>query len=1190
MTFGFKKMRWLILIGGVVAMIASAPAAILSLSTNSIGATPEILAYNSGHFLTNSNTKDWWRYAGVNGARVFLSPSEIEPSDDISPVGDGVNSQGTFLSRQAALRADPLNLSYINWAGSSVFSNRYENNDLYPNNHIKPNYTFREMRKLGIQICAQITASESRLPIASATDWPNMWELWQHYYAQAFYLGRVFDVERYQMFNEPNHPNANGLTIANHLLRLQLVSDAVQSALADVNALYGKSLSPKILAAVTSGSAAGSYPGWGESVVTNRHLNFLGQTDTNFSLIHVYDYHQYNSSPSGFGTSLATLHSLLTAEMSPAPRYPTSISEFNSRTGATFDTMTETLDTPSEYARFGAICVNLLANACAEFYCFKFSQTERDPPTAYPVAKNAMHYVDNASSPYNVGGITKAGEVYRLFNKAFATGRSRLNTTKGGDATSFDVHASYDPVRKRYHLFSVNNTASGVTIELALSSLPVPVGNRVLLEEVSESTYGGGKLWTSVPANKTIAAGSQDSNTVWLLTVPVEPQAAEQILAATDDAEVRDGSNKNNNYGGSTAMTARNDPANTANRSAAFLKFNLGGIALTNIEFALLSLQAASATTNATAQAHVYALDATNWAQGAITWAAAPNLKQNVTAGNTIAKQCVTGAGDSAFIMGQVVVNSTNTSERLLDVTDWLRARTNSAVSFLVAQDPRWDVELPSLATGDTQPDGVMILTTESGNGPRLRIVLKSAGGPVNIPPVATNDVYAATEDTPLVVHAPGVLANDFDAETNALTAVLVANATNGIVTLNPNGGFTYTPNTNYFGPDAFTYQANDGAADSGIATVAINVASVNDAPFAVNDAVTTTQNTPVVVSVLANDSDVDGGTLTIVSFTQAASGSVSNNGNGTLTYLPGLNFTGGDAFNYTITDNQGGTNSASVSITVNPVGGTPYWTNLLVATEAVVRGGTSAALDVDEIATGYLMMKYNAAPFDAARKAYFQFELTGLNLVANTQAVFTVGFLNTFKQNAQLWALNQAYTNFTSALTWNTAQANDTASNNLLSGGALNATTIGPVTNLPASSTTPVSLAIPNIGNYLLSNRLTLVLSGSPDAGSFTNNASGLRMLRTNATLQVLVIPPAPPVSYQPPLITSIIANPDGSITMSFSGATNRTHWLQANTNLATGSWVNISTNVSSGNGAWSVTDSGSTNFQQRFYRAVLP
>ena len=1182
---GLNRMKWLGLIGAVVTMAATAPAAILSLTTNSIGTTPEILAYNSGHFFTNSNTKDWWRYAGVNGARVFASASDIEASDDNPPAGDGVTDQASFVVRKAALRASPLSPTYIDWA---YFSNRYETVDMGSGggNHIRVNYAFREMRKLGIQICAQITGSESRLPITGANDWAGKWELWQHYYAQAFYLGRVFDVQRYQMYNEPD---LVGVPNDQFLWRLQLASDAIQSALADVNALYGKSLVATVLAPVNAGTADSDIALLGGLAVTNRHLNYLGVSDTNWFNLHKYDYHQYSGGASGFGSDLVNLNNYLVAAMSPEPRFKTTCSEFNTHTGATFDTLTETLDTPAEYADFGGICVALMANFCSELYTFKFSQTERTGGT-YPVAKNAMHYVDNNNSPYNVGGITKAGEVYRLFNKAFATGRDRLNSVKGSGATSFEVHTSYDPVRKRYYMYSVNDTASNVAIDFAFTTLPVPVGNRVLLEEVSESNHGGGKLWASVPVGKTISAGTQSADTVWLLTIPIEPQAAEQIFTATEDAEVRDGTNKNNNYGNTTSMIARNDPANTANRTAAFMKFNLGNIALTNIEFAILSLQASTVSTNATAQAHVYGLTATNWSQGAITWASAPNLKQNVAAGNTIARQCVTGAGDTAFIVGQLVATSTNASEKLIDVTDWLRSFTNTSVSFLVSQDPRWDVELPSLATGDTQPDGVKIITTEAGNAPRLRIVLKSTGPSTNAPPVATNDVYAATEDTPLVVNAPGVLTNDFDADTNALTAVLVANGANGNVTLNSNGSFTYMPNTNFNGADSFTYKANDGSADSSTAFVTINVASVNDAPVAVNDSATTTQNTPVVVSVLSNDSDVDGGTVAITSFTQGASGSVSNNGNGTLTYSPTLNFTGSDGFNYTITDNQGGTNSASVSITVNPVGGTPYWTNLLVATEAFVRGGASAALDQDEITTGYMMMKYNASPFDTSRKAYFQFDLAGLNVDGSTQAVFTVGFLNTFKQNAQLWALNQAYTNFNSAVTWNTAQANDTASNNLLIGGALNATAIGSVTNLPASSTTPVSLSVPNIGNYIRSNRVTLILSGSPDAGSFTNNSSGLRMLRANATLQVLVIPPAPPLSYQPPLITSIVANPNGSVTMNFNGATNRTHWLQAKTNLVGGTWVSISTNVSGANGTWSVTDSGSTNFPQRFYRAVLP
>ena len=1172
-----------------VVGLAAAHAATLTVQTSKIGVTPDIIGYNSGHFFTNSNTRDWWRYSGVTGARVFVSPSDIEASDDLAPVGDGVTDQASFVARKTALRSNPLSPAYINW---SYFSNRYETVDMGSSgsaNHIRVNYCFSEMRKLGIQICVQITGTDSRFPIAGTNDWPNMWEFWQHYYAQAFYLGRVFDVQRYQMYNEPD---AVPLTDADFLLRLQLASDAIQSAIADMNTIYGKTLTPLILAPVNSGTADSDYTGGlGGLAVANRHVNYLGVTDTNWFNLQKYDYHQYSGGPSGFRTDLSNLHTLLTINMSPEPRFKSTCSEFNTHTAATFDTLTETLDTPPEYSDFGGICVALLANSCSEFYAFKFSQTVRSGGV-YPVVKNAMHYVDNSNSPYNIGGINKAGEVFRLFNKAFAPGRDRINTVKGSGATGFEAHSSFDAAGRRYYAYSVNDTASGVAINFDLSALPVPVGNRVLLEEVSETTYGGGKLWASLPAGKIISAGTQSANTVWLLTIPADSQSAEQFLTATDDAPVRDGANKTVNYGSATSMTARNDPANIDNRSVALMKFNVSSVVRTNLQFAILSLYASTVSSNATVQAHCYGLDTNGWSQSTVTWSNAPGLKQNVAAGNTIARQYVSGAGDTTHIVGQLVVNSPSASEKLIDVTDFIRDGTNATVSFLVSQDPRWDVALPSLATGDTQPDGVKIVTLEGAGGgtfgPRLRLVFN--GTNTNTAPIATNDTYNATEDTPLVVSAPGVLANDFDAETNALTAALVSSPLHGNVTLNSDGGFTYTPATNYNGADSFTYHANDGLADSGVATVSLTIASVNDAPIAVNDFATTTQNISVVVSVLANDSDVDGGTPAIVSFTQGASGSVSNNGNGTLTYSPNLNFTGSDNFNYTITDGQGGTNSATVNLTVNAVGSTPYWTNLLVTTEAFIRGGVNAANDQDEITTGYIMVKYNASPFDTSRKAYFQFDLTGLNVDGSTQAVLTVGFLNNYKQNVQLWALNQGYTNFASTVTWNTAQANDTASNNLLTGGALNATAIGAVTNIPASGTTPQSFAVPLIGNYIRSNRVTLILSGSPDAGSFTNNSSGLRMLRANATLQVLVIPPAPPLSYQPPLITSIVANPNGSVTMNFNGATNRTHWLQAKTNLVGGTWANISTNISGANGTWSVTDSASTNFPQRFYRAVLP
>ncbi len=98
-------------------------------------------------------------------------------------------------------------------------------------------------------------------------------------------------------------------------------------------------------------------------------------------------------------------------------------------------------------------------------------------------------------------------------------------------------------------------------------------------------------------------------------------------------------------------------------------------------------------------------------------------------------------------------------------------------------------------------------------------------------PPVAANDTYAVNEDTVLTVAAPGVLGNDTDPQGKPLTAVKVSDPAHGIVVLSANGSFTYTPTANYSGPDAFTYEANDGTLNSTPATVTITVNFVNDPP-----------------------------------------------------------------------------------------------------------------------------------------------------------------------------------------------------------------------------------------------------------------------------------------------------------------------------------------------------------------------
>jgi len=94
-----------------------------------------------------------------------------------------------------------------------------------------------------------------------------------------------------------------------------------------------------------------------------------------------------------------------------------------------------------------------------------------------------------------------------------------------------------------------------------------------------------------------------------------------------------------------------------------------------------------------------------------------------------------------------------------------------------------------------------------------------------NAPPVAGDDSYTTNVNTPLIVPAPGVLGNDTDTEGNTLTAVQVSGPTHAAsFTWNPDGSFTYTPTADYTGSDSFTYKANDGAADSNIATVTITI------------------------------------------------------------------------------------------------------------------------------------------------------------------------------------------------------------------------------------------------------------------------------------------------------------------------------------------------------------------------------
>jgi hypothetical protein len=133
-------------------------------------------------------------------------------------------------------------------------------------------------------------------------------------------------------------------------------------------------------------------------------------------------------------------------------------------------------------------------------------------------------------------------------------------------------------------------------------------------------------------------------------------------------------------------------------------------------------------------------------------------------------------------------------------------------------------------------------------------------------PPVANDDSYSTDEDTMLNEAAPGVLANDTAYGDGSLTAVLDTNPSHGSLTaFNNDGSFTYQPDGNYCGPDSFTYYANDGLADSNVATVDIQVICVDDPPqVSVDPSSQTLQYSDYIEAVGITITDIDSSSLTV--------------------------------------------------------------------------------------------------------------------------------------------------------------------------------------------------------------------------------------------------------------------------------------------------------------------------------------
>ncbi|MFY9824829.1 MAG: Ig-like domain-containing protein, partial [Thermoanaerobaculia bacterium] len=211
--------------------------------------------------------------------------------------------------------------------------------------------------------------------------------------------------------------------------------------------------------------------------------------------------------------------------------------------------------------------------------------------------------------------------------------------------------------------------------------------------------------------------------------------------------------------------------------------------------------------------------------------------------------------------------------------------------------------------------------TVSDGNGGTATGTVTITVTPVNDVPVANADSATVTEDGTVNV---SVLGNDTDPDGDTLSVASVTQGAHGAVVINPDKTVKYTPVANYNGSDSFTYTVSDGNGGTATATVTVTVTAVNDAPVANADSATVAEDGTVNVSVLGNDTDPDGDTLSVASVTQGAHGAVVINPDKTVKYTPAANYNGSDSFTYTVSDGNGGTATATVTVTVTAVNDAP--------------------------------------------------------------------------------------------------------------------------------------------------------------------------------------------------------------------------------------------------------------------------
>ncbi|ALG67759.1 Ig-like domain-containing protein [Beggiatoa leptomitoformis] len=275
------------------------------------------------------------------------------------------------------------------------------------------------------------------------------------------------------------------------------------------------------------------------------------------------------------------------------------------------------------------------------------------------------------------------------------------------------------------------------------------------------------------------------------------------------------------------------------------------------------------------------------------------------------------GSADSVLILGaRLLANDSDPNGDVLTITS-----VNSLTGGTATLDNAGNILFSRSA--DFTGNASFTYTISDGRGGNASAIVSLQGDtlPVNLPPVAVTDNFSVAENSFLVIAPSALLSNDTDPEGQPLNIASFGGASNGTLTQDAIGNLIFTPTANFVGNAQFTYNVSDGVKNS-TATVQIQVLPLPDEqPQALNDTFSTPHNTPLEIAsnlLLNNDIPAQSGDiLQVTTVSNASNGTVQLTSTGTVLFTPTADFSGLATFNYTISDTQGKTSSASVTVDV---------------------------------------------------------------------------------------------------------------------------------------------------------------------------------------------------------------------------------------------------------------------------------